>query len=323
MTTRIIAALALLACLAPSARADRNDPGSLLIFPEVDNRQGSITIITVTNIRSNGDDIRVHFNYIDESDCSKDDAITRLTPRDTFSAISYAHAPSHQRGYCFAYALGPTGGPIDADYLIGSVLILDGVNKAEYSMNALVFEAQTGDGNPTDLDSDGIRDLNGLEYSQAPDRIAIPRFLGQDQQNPGASIRAELIMIGLTGGRQFHTAVDFLIYNDNEEVFSSQYEFFCWERTPLQSITNLFLNSYLQNGTNQDPEEILGFPGAESGWIRIDGGTANSVSTSIEDPAFYAILIEKNAETQMAADLPWNTCAQFNGILLPNTLNGE
>ena len=320
MTTRIIAALALLACLAPSARADRNDPGSLLIFPEVDNRPGSITIITVTNIRTGGDDIRVHFNYIDESDCSKDDAITRLTPRDTFSAISYAHAPSHQRGYCFAYALGSSGGPIDADYLIGSVLILDGVNKAEYSMNALVFEAQTGDGNPTDLDSDGIRDLNGLEYSQAPDRIAIPRFLGQDQQNPGASIRAELIMIGLTGGRQFHTAVDFLIYNDNEEAFSSSYTFDCWTRVPLLQISGAFGRQFLLF-TDNDEDEVVGLPDWESGWIELDGGVAWSTAASFNDPAILAVLVE--LDRLSSASLPFTLGSQSNGDLLPSSIFGD
>ena len=320
MTTRIIAAALLLAGLAPSAQADRNDPGSLLIFPEVDNRSGSLTIITVTNVRSGGDDIRVHFNYIDESDCSKDDALTRLTPRDTFSAITYAHAPSHQRGYCFAYALGPTGGPIDADYLIGSVLILDGVNKAEYSMNALVFEAQTGDGNPTDLDGDGIRDLNGLEYSMAPDRIAIPRFLGQDQQLPNASIRAELIMIGLTGGRQFHTAVDFLIYNDNEVPFSSSYTFDCWTRVPLLQISGAFGRQFLLT-TDNDEDEVVGLPDWESGWIELDGGVAWSTAASFNDPAILAVLVE--LDRLSSASLPFTLGSQSNGDLLPSSIFGD
>ncbi|MCA8981757.1 MAG: hypothetical protein H6831_06705 [Planctomycetes bacterium] len=320
MTTRIIAAALLLASLAPTARADRNDPGSLLIFPEVDNRPGSITIITVTNVRSGGDDIRVHFNYIDQEDCSKDDAITRLTPRDTFSAISYAHAPSHQRGYCFAYALGQTGGPIDADYLIGSVLILDGVNKAEYSMNALVFEAQTGDGNPTDLDFDGIRDLNGLEYSMAPDRIAIPRFIGQDQQHPMASIRAELILIGLTGGRQFHTAVDFLIYNDNEVPFSSAYTFDCWTRVPLLQISGAFGRQFLLT-TDNDDDEVVGMPGWESGWIEIDGGVAWSSAASFNDPAVLAVLVE--LDRLSSASLPFTLGSQSNGDLLPFSIFGD
>ena len=320
LNRRILTAALALASLAPFARADRNDPGSLLIYPEVDNRPGSVTIITVTNVRSGGDDIRVHFNYIDESDCSKDDALARLTPRDTFSAISFAHAPSHQRGYCYAYALGPTGGPIDADYLIGSALVLDGVNRAEYSMNAMVFEAQTGDGNPTDLDADGIRDLDGLEYSQAPDKIAIPRFLGQDEENPQASIRAELIMIGLTGGKRFTTAVDFLIYNDNEEAFSSEHSFDCWTRVPLLDISGAFGRNFLLF-TDNDEDEVVGMPGWESGWIELDGAIAWSTAASFNDPAILAVLVE--VDRLSSANLPFTIGSQDNGDLLPGSIFGD
>ena len=320
MITRTILALAIAASLTPAARADRNDPGSLLIFPEIDNRSGSITVITVTNIRNGGDDIRVHFNYIDESDCSKDDALTRLTPRDTFTGITYAHAPSHERGYCYAYALGPTGGPIDADYLIGTTLILDGVNRTEYSINALVFEAQTGDGNPTDLDSDGIRDLDGLEYSMAPDKIAIPRFLGQDDANPNASIRAELILIGLTGGKRFTTTADFLIYNDNEVAFSSSHTFDCWTRVPLLQISGAFGRNFL-SFTDNDEDEVVGFPEWEAGWFEVDGGVAWSTAMSFNDPAVLAVLVE--LDRLSSANLPFTLGSQDNGDLLPSSIFGD
>ncbi len=320
MSTRFIPALAAAALLAPAATADRNDPGSLLIYPEVDNRPGSLTIMTVTNVRSGGDDIRVHFNYIDESDCSKSDALTRLTPRDTFSAISAAHAPSHERGYCYAYALGPTGGPIDADYLIGSALVLDGVNRAEYSMNALVFEGRTGDGNPTDLDGDGIRDLDGLEYSMAPDRIAIPRFLAQDEERPNASVRAELIMIGLTGGKRFTTSVDFLIFNDNEVAFSGEHSFDCWTRVPLLDISGAFGQNFLLF-TDHDPVEVQGLPGWEAGWIEIDGGVAWSTAATFPDPAVLAVLVEMDRLS--SANLPFTLGEQDNGDLLPGSVFGD
>ena len=102
-------------CLSSAAHAENNDPGSLLLFPEVDNRPGRSTIMTVTNTERGfqSEAIRVHFNYIEADDCSKADALEVLTPGDTVTVISAAHAPSHERGYCYAYALGTTGGPID------------------------------------------------------------------------------------------------------------------------------------------------------------------------------------------------------------------
>ena len=314
----------------PCDATNHRNPASLLIFPEFDNREGMTTIHTVTNT-SFDSGIRVKLEYVDGTNCARADRSVELTPNDTFTFVTSAYIAEQTHGYAYMYATcNQTGPAVVFNHLVGGVLVMDGFDGIAYSLNAIGFRGigMDGEGNTagngpcgfplTDLNGNGHRDLDGMEYEPVPDEILIPRFIGQTDER-----QSELIFINLTGGKQFTTTLDFLIYNDNEEVFSSQYEFFCWERTPLQSITNLFLNDYLKNGTNQDPEEILGFPGAESGWIRIDGGTANSVSTSIEDPAFYAILIEKNAETQMAADLPWNTCAQFNGILLPNTLNGE
>ena len=45
-----------------------------------------------------------------------------------------------------------------------------------YAIQPVVFDGMTGDLNPTDLDFDGIRDLDGLEYSMAPDATVIPRW---------------------------------------------------------------------------------------------------------------------------------------------------
>ena len=43
-------------------RIGRRQPGSLLVFPEFDNRVGIVTVATVTNV-STTDDVRVHYVY--------------------------------------------------------------------------------------------------------------------------------------------------------------------------------------------------------------------------------------------------------------------
>jgi hypothetical protein len=310
-------ALAALALLASTATAERNDPGSLLLYPEYVTGPGQFTLLTVTNT-SGTEDVRVHFNFIDGEDCSKSNAFENLTPRDTLTVLSQTLSPTAGRGYAYAYALSATGQAVDFDHLIGSLITIDGWSNSEYAMNALVFEGKTGPGNPTDLDSDGLRDLDGQEYGKTPDRIAIPRFFGQLGMK--SNDRAELVLIGLTG-TQFDTTADFLIYNDNEEVFSAQHTFDCWDRVPLLAISGAFGQSFLLNATNHDPGEVLGFPAKETGWFVIDGGVANSSTTTVADPAFLAVMIELSRVS--SASLPFTLGEQSNGQILSQSLSGN
>jgi hypothetical protein len=171
----------------------------------------------------------------------------------------------------------------------------------------------------TDADGDGIRDLDGVEYDEAPDRILIPRFLGQ--RTTTGPERSKLILIGLSGGADFDTVVDMLVYNDNEQVLSKQYQFRCWADPYLTQIDPLFLNSFLQ-GLDHAANEIIGAPAQESGWIRLNGRVAYSTAAQINDPAIYAVLVER-LTTQSVVDLPYEECLQDNGDLLPNGPLGD
>ncbi|MFT7669053.1 MAG: hypothetical protein ACI8X5_001753 [Planctomycetota bacterium] len=311
--------LCLLCLTASNATAERNDPGSLLIFPEYDSRVASYTFLTVTNTHPT-ESVRVHLNWIDGEDCSKSNAYKTLTPRDTVTFISLTASPNLNRGFCFAYALGmSSASPTDFDYLIGSAVTLDGMTGSQYSLNALVFEGKTGHGNPTEMNSNGDRDLDGVEYGMAPDRIAIPRFFGQFPSGQGLPY-AELILIGLTGTK-FTTTADFLIYNDNEDVFSSSHSFDCWDRVALLDVSGAFSNDFLLNGTNNDPNEIQGFTLFESGWMEINGGVAVSTSTSVGNPAMLAVLVEVTRLS--SASLPFTIGEQDNGGLLSQSLSGN
>jgi hypothetical protein len=202
------------------------------------------------------------------------------------------------------------------NYLLGQSMTLEGISSFSYALNTVNFRG-IGDGQFADCDEDAHRDLDGCEYDPAPEKILIPRFLGQSE-----SVRSELLLINLTGGVAFTNLLFFEIFNDNEEMFSAQHAFRCWKRVPLTSISNAFTNSFLANATNDNPNEVLGLPAQESGWIRIDGQLATSSAASITDPAFYAVLVERR-EGRAVSSLPFEDCTQTNGSLLPTSVFGD
>lgn len=312
------------ACQEPSPHYRR--PGSLLLFPEFDNRTGDMTLITVTNTdcTANGD-VDVEFVFIDERDCSEFNTTISLTPCDTFTAITNALNPNMEQGYFYAFAKNAAGDPITHNGLIGSAMVISGLEQFDYQVNPVAFLGMTAAGSNTDLDDDGVRDLDGLEYDHAPDTITVPRFIGQgvDSLGDGTPVNSHLILIGLSGGQDFTTTICFNVYNDNEEGFSGEHSFDCWDKPTLLEVEGSFSNFFLKEFTDHDPQEILGAANRrESGWICIDGCVAVSQQETIQDPAFYAVLVER-VGSYMAADLPFECGRQTNGALLPRGLFGD
>lgn len=316
-------------CDRPSPNYRR--PGSLLLFPEFDNQEGSYTVVTVTNtdcIANTGEDVQIEYVYIDADGCSEFNKTDVLTPCDTLTVVTSAHNPGQDRGFLYVFAKKPdpnfpNGTAITWNNLIGSQLIIQAFDTGfDYSMNPVVFRGLTSEGETNDLDGDGIRDLDNSEYEPLPEIITIPRFLGQDgtQGNPGP-ISSQLILIGLTGGARFETTACFTFYNDNEEVFSGEYTWECWDKPYLLDISNFFRNEFLKT-TDHDLDEIFGWDERESGWMCIQGCAANSSQESIDDPAIYAALVEK-VGTYGVADLPWECGLRTNGALLPRGVFGD
>jgi streptogramin lyase len=301
------------------------NPASLLVFPEFDSRVGDLTLLSVTNTATGGPNVNVEFVYIGRNglqgqllDCLESNRTQTLTPLDTFSAVARAHNPNQAQGYVYVFAKDPvTGAAIVYNHLVGNELLINGIETLSYSMNPYAFLGIGTEGTQTDHDGDGVRDLNDLEYSCSPDVIAIPRFFGQDSM-----FVSQLIMINLTGGRSFQANVDFLVYNDNEEVFSAQNSFQCWTKQRLHEISGVFDQSYLVQ-TNQDPTEILGASGRETGWMRINGNVAFSPATSIDDPVILAVLIERAPSGFSVCDLPFEIGTQLNGDLLLSGILGD
>ncbi len=307
--------------------------GSLLLYPEFDNRQGVTTLLTVTNknceLTGNPqvDNIDVEFVYINRVGCSEFNRVVTLTPCDTFTVLTRAHNPNANQGYVYVFARRfQNGPPVSYNGLIGQQLVLDGLLAFEYSVNAVAFESPLPQGALSDLNGNGLRDLDGLEYYEAPDEILIPRFIGQcvpgGGMAPPACVESKLILINLTGGAKFLTTVDFLIYNDNEQQFSAEYSFICWDDPKLLQISGVFANDFLRFNTLHDPEEIVGAPLLESGWFRFNGAIASSTVVDIPSPAVYGVLIERIG-IYVAGDLPFELCSQTNGALLARNLLGN
>jgi hypothetical protein len=315
--------------LALSASADSLDrTGSLLLYPLFDNNRGGIYTVTVTNTNNDttplptgqllAGTVDVEFVYVHGYDCLEFNRTRRLTPNDTITVTTRFDNPNQSEGYVYAFAKSPTTGKaIKFDWLAGDSFQVAPSLLGGIDIPPVVFLAGSAlaAGANTDTDNDGVRDLNGTEYEQVSDELLVPRFVAdKDGQS-----EPELILIGLTG-KNFTTIVNFLVYNDNEEVFSAQYSFDCWDRNDLHDISEVFSNTFLLS-TNQNPSESVAFiPGQnlEYGWFRMDGAVAFSTAASVSDPAFLAVRIERIQEDGpiAGASLPYGVGLQSNGDLI-------
>ncbi len=298
--------------IGSQAQANSLDkPGSLLLFPYFNNGTASTTLITVTNTNSdfnqNGQlfagTVDVEFVYIEDSFCLEFNRTRRLTPNDTLTVSSSADNPNALRGYVYAFAKSPTtGAAISWNWLEGDSIIFSPVRALVTNVPPVVYTAIAANGANTDGDGDGFRDLNNVEYSANAQELHIPRFV--------ASAGSSLIMIGLTGSG-FRTIVNFLAYNDNEEAFSGQVQFDCWDYKFLQDISGIFTDNFLES-TNDNALET-GVNNNETGWLRMVGSTAFSNTQQRSNPAFLAVRVD----TLVFASLPYGIGTNTNGDLLP------
>lgn len=341
-----LAAFAGITALSSLASAGVQTPGSLIVFPVFDNRlyNGSLrnlTLLSVTNTHPS-ESVEVHFVYRNGVNCLQTDRFELLTANDTFSAITAFHNPNQEQGYCYVYARNPvTHAAIKFDHLTAVQMDLRGdleeVDDASFEFTPFVFKAagqrRLSQGMPTDVDGDGLRDLNGSEYETVSDVLYFPRFFGQSTAMNGLmpQFKSDLVLINLTGGKLFDAIVHFEIFNDNEVPTSAEYMFRCWARVPLagdNGINNAFNDDYLRNSTDNDPQEAFGAPSGfpETGWFSIDGVTADSTAASFGDPAILGVLIENDRGQNRSggAVMPFGSVlAQDNGDLLSLGLLGD
>jgi hypothetical protein len=314
--------------LAVNAAADSLDrTGSLLVFPWYDNTRAGHFYVTVTNTNADftptsltlfAGTVDVEYIYINGGNCLEFNRTRRLTPNDTLTVETRLDNPNATEGYLYAFAKSPTTGQaIKFDWLAGDSFIVAPDVIGAVDIPAIVYKAGAGiaAGGVTNLDSDSVRDLNGLEYEQTRDELIVPRFISDRLLFSSP----ELILVGLTG-QSFTTIVNFLVYNDNEEVFSTQYAFDCWTRVRLAHISGIFTDDFLDSTNNASGENILGVPflgSVETGWFRMDGAVATSTASTVQDPAFLAVRLERVAVGVSAvASLPYGVGEQSNGDLV-------
>jgi hypothetical protein len=298
---RLLRASAALALLSASASAGNGspEPGSVLVFPLIEGGNGATTLVTVTN--SNPDmtevgnlpagTVDVHYVYINGDPlngifyCGESNRARRLTPNDTLTVSSALDNTSFARGWLYVFAKSPTTGQAIAwNWLIGHATVITAVPES-YSYAPYVFRTgnRLAQGMATDMDGDGQRDLNGSEYERVVDTLLVPQFFGET-----ADRHAYLVLVNLSGSGQFYASVNFLIYNDSEDVFSSGYLFRCWAKVRLQQISGSFTQSFLTSTSSSPSESVLG---ARSGWYRLDGGVASSSADQVDDPALLALQV--------------------------------
>jgi hypothetical protein len=292
------------------AQNSLDKPGSLLLFPYFNNAPASTTYLTVTNTNNDFNQVGqlfagtvdVEFVYINGEDCLEFNRVRRLTPNDTITVSSALDNPNDLRGYVYAFAKSPTSGAaISWNFLEGDAVLISPQRALATNIPPVVYQGITAQGANTDVDGDGIRDLNNVEYSATANELHIPRFI--------AAPNSSLILIGLTGSR-FTTIVNYLTYNDNEEAFSGQIAFDCWDYKFLPEISGVFTHAFLTT-TSHNPSES--FQGVETGWIRLVGSTAFSTAQQRSNPAFVAVRVDLS----VFGSLPYGIGENLNGDLLP------
>jgi hypothetical protein len=295
------------AASSPRASAGAQTPASLLIYPEFDTRTGQTTFLTLTNVNSDPvtGAVDVHVVYVDAATCLQTDVLFHLTARDTVTWVASAHVPAGHRGYVWAVALDPiTHHAVHNDALIGDLLRIDGIGSSCWSVQPFGFLGKTAVGASTDVNNNGKPDLDGVEYERAPNRIYVPRFFGQwtDPAPRGMPV-SDLILLQPLAGTGITTTTAFLIWNDNEEVYSGAYSFTCWTRTRLLSISGVFAQSFLMQ-TNQNPAEVIGMASLEAGWFQVRGATAVGLSgQTTQNPPILGVMVEVRPDS--AASLPY------------------
>ncbi|MFO0981213.1 MAG: hypothetical protein U1E76_05575 [Planctomycetota bacterium] len=323
-----LSTIVLSSLLATSAFAGGREPGSLLIFPIFDSTPGHVTIITVTNTNSDSSydpatglqrgAIDIEYRYISGSNCAEFNRVERLTANDTLSVIAAAHNTSSTFGYVYVFAKNPlTQVPVSFNHLAGHLRVIDSVQGVESIVSPVTLFGMTCCGLPTDLDGDHILDLDDQEYESVGDQLVFPSFIGEIP----VMIENDLVLVNLTGGTKFTATADFLIYNDNEEVFSAELPFSCWIKAPLSYISGAFTMAYLAT-THNDPRELVGAPTVETGWFRVDGGVASSSVVTLDDPAMVGMLLERIGRIG-GSELPYEIGKQQNGDLLPRNVFGD
>jgi ELWxxDGT repeat protein len=217
-----------------------NEPGSLLVFPLIDNING-LTMVNIVNAGSR-DAILECYMVTRGSDGGVDDKDTflvRLTPESKLTWASnqaYNQGETHiagfaQRlGYLFCWAIDDptTRMEIDYDFLRGNATVLDLATASAFNYNAIPSQMILAQ-------PDRVLRLNSVEYTAGSSRIMFEGLAGV----PGA-INGKLAIA--------HPGIDFV--NSKQPEFDI--EFTCWSESEKQYSRNVAFKGSAQYDLTHD-----------------------------------------------------------------------
>jgi hypothetical protein len=245
-------------------------------------------------------DVRVHYYYVEGvAPWGAFDRVEYLTPNDTLTVIAGDHAPDLQQGFLFVLAEDPESErAVNFDFLLGETLLLDVLTARTTLLAAISFPAVANgparsntnhaftDDPLNGGNGNGSADLDGVEYETFPDVLFLDRFF----QQTGA-LETELCFFTLLG-RDFRVEMDFLIYDNEEDVFSRTFQFQCWTRVHLSEV------SLITRGLGGRPTEPA------TGWARVNGRYAvnvlngaywrNELGGANLDPPVHGAVLERS-----------------------------
>lgn len=222
------------------------NPGSCLVFPLFDIREGYDTHLRITNT-SKTDSVRVQFNYNcggtkEDQFCDALDRHEAITPYGTLVLHVPDHNPPCNEGYVLVCAENANHEAISFDHLIGSYHIKFEESGSVEASPAIAIQSLKEEGAVLGAD-DKLQ--FGTTAGDDPDYKALPSHLFNDFQaiippfddDPGR--HTELILLTLdtvAGGHNPVTDVDIKFWNEREVPFSTSWQFVCWDRVPLERI---------------------------------------------------------------------------------------
>lgn len=238
-----------------------SQPGSVLVFPKFDEREGKATHLRITNTHDS-EYVGVRLDIIcpgikdfeAESRCEATDVHLRISPHGTALIPVSQYAPCNE-GFIVAIAeqapLTPTqpssGQVISWNYLTGSYHILSGdANEAD---QAIGIQSIHPDGT--------VLTSGGLQFGPDPDPatqdyVALGTTLYTDflathevgDEEAGLmEAGSELILLSLdtiVGAQNPPTLVNINFWNADQVQYSASLEYVCWTRVRLEQVSDLF-----------------------------------------------------------------------------------
>jgi len=329
------------------AGADLNEVGAFLVYPVIVAKGGETesttadlggveTLVTITNAGPN--DVVAHISYINgEYDsyqyCYECDFEIPLTGNDTETLVITNYDGSGgthivaedlyldmscpwEVGMLVVALQDEDGNTIYDNVLLGEEVIIDYGPGSAFSIPAIPFQGNNGDG-------DRVYSFDDSEYASMP-RIVAADFLAPDVDRSGL---AHMALFTLGFERQFPPLVDCSVigFDANEHPFSGSFQFGCWSVWNLCEISPEFC--YPNLGLfNNDPHHPLS---DTHGWLqlncRVDTNPAAADGFEYDGGVHGAIFQAQRGGSQLAAGsgATFGSNAQWGRLLYQSVTTGD